>query len=91
MGYSEERLVFLDTLVTHSNNPLICELYAEPNVTHNNLLISSCHTKRGPYSQFLLIRKNCTLVESYEKHSREMKQHYILRDYLENLLRKKVE
>ena len=44
------------------------------------------HKKGGPYSQFLRIRRNCTLIESYEKHSQEMKKHYISRGYPENLL-----
>ena len=44
--------------------------------------------KGGPYSQFLRIRRNCTLIESYEKHSQEMKKLYILRGYPESLLEK---
>ena len=92
MEFSQEKIVFLDTLVKKNidQNKLLVELYTKPTDTHNYLHFKSSHpghTKRGgPYGQFLRIRRNCTLVEDYIKHSLIMKEHYINRGYPHDLV-----
>ena len=88
--HSYEKVVFLDTWVKKLKDILIVELYTKPTDTHNYLHFTSSHpkhTKRaGPYSQFLRIRRNCTLQSDYIKHSLKMKRHYLERGYPEQLI-----
>ena len=90
LEYSFEKVVFLDTWVKKLKDILIVELYTKPTDTHNYLHFTSSHpkhTKRaGPYGQFLRIRRNCTLQSDYIKHSLNMKKHYLLRGYPEQLI-----
>ena len=86
MEKSPEKVIFLDTWVKiGENNKLEVELYSKPTDTHNYLHFSSyhqSHTKRaGPFGQFLRVRRNCTKVEDYDKHSSTMKKHYLERGY----------
>ena len=87
MEFSNENIVFLDTIVKkakYSNN-LLVELYTKPTDTHNYLHFNSFHpghTKRGgPFGQFLRIRRNCTLLSDYDKHSEYIKKKYLERGY----------
>ena len=92
MEYSEEQIVFLDTIVKKSEckTKLQVELYTKPTDTHNYLHFNSfhpSHTKRaGPYGQFLRVRRNCTLISDYDKHSLMLKDKYIKRGYPEQLV-----
>ena len=84
---STEKIVFLDTWVKKppNSNSLEVELYTKPTDTHNYLHFSSFHpghTKRGgPFGQFLRVRRNCTRLDDYDKHSKVMKAHYTDRGY----------
>ena len=92
MEFSDERLVFLDTIVKKAaySNTLLVELYTKPTDTHNYLHFNSFHpghTKRGgPFGQFLRIRRNCTLITDYDKHSEYIKEKYIQRGYPASLI-----
>ena len=92
MECSDTQIVFLDTLVKKSDdkNKLLVELYTKPTDTHNYLHFNSfhpSHTKRaGPYGQFLRVRRNCSLLADYDKHSLMLKEKYILRGYPESLV-----
>ena len=92
MDSSSEKIVFLDTIVKKSktSNRLLVELYTKPTDTHNYLHFKSfhpSHTKRcGLYSQFLRIRRNCTLLSDYDSHSQMIKSKYIQRGYPESLI-----
>ena len=92
MEYSNEQIVFLDTIVKKCkfSNKLLVELYTKPTDTHNYLHFNSFHpghTKRGgPYGQFLRVRRNCTLISDYKKHSLFLKEKYLQRGYPESLL-----
>ena len=87
MEFSDEKIVFLDTIVKKSQfrQKLLVELYTKPTDTHNYLHFNSfhpSHTKRGgPYGQFLRVRRNCTLLSDYDKHSLYLKEKYLQRGY----------
>ena len=92
MEFSSERIIFLDTIVKKAlySNRLLVELYTKPTDTHNYLHFNSFHpghTKRGgPYGQFLRIRRNCSLLADYDKHSCYIKKKYTERGYPESLV-----
>ena len=87
MEFSMENIVFLDTNVKKSGDKkkLLVELYTKPTDTHNYLHFNSfhpSHTKRaGPYGQFLRVRRNCSLLSDYDKHSQMLKEKYLQRGY----------
>ena len=53
--------------------------------THSYLHYTSCHpkncTRKGPYGQFLRIKRNCTKDADFEKRAEDMKKHYAERGY----------
>ena len=77
MEYSMEKLVSLDTWAKRLGDHLVIEIYTKPTDTHNYLHFTFSHPRHlkrgGPYSQFLRVRRNCTLLSDYDKHSQEMK------------------
>ena len=83
---SEQSIDFLDTTVKiDSNRQLYTTLFERPTDTHLYLHHTSvhhkpCHTK-GPYGQFLRIRRICTKNEDFITHGLEMIQHYLNRGY----------
>ncbi len=89
---SKEQMPFLDTLVKvdKQTNTIYTELYTKDTDTHNYLSFDSCHPKHcktgGPYGEFLRIRRNCTKLEDYDKHSLLRMQDYQRRGYPENIL-----
>ena len=91
----EQSIDFLDTTVKiDSNRQLYTTLFEKPTDTHLYLHHISahhkpCHTK-GPYGQFLRIRRICTKNEDFITHGLEMMQHYLNRGYPLKSLKKHV-
>ena len=83
---SEHSIDFLDTTVKiDSARKLYTTLFEKPTGTHLYLHHTSahhrpCHTK-GPFGQFLRIRRICTKNEDFISHGLEMIQHYVKRGY----------
>ena len=92
---SEQSIDFLDTTVKiDSDRQLYTTLFEKPTDTHLYLHHTSahhkpCHTK-GPYGQFLRIRRICTKNEDFITHGLEMIQHYLNRGYPLKSLKKHV-
>ena len=84
--HSEHSIDFLDTTVKiDSARKLYTTLFEKPTDTHLYLHHTSahhrpCHTK-GPFGQFLRIRRICTKNEDFISHGLEMIQHYVKRGY----------
>ena len=77
LEHSHEKVAFLDTVVIKSNNRLITDLYRKPTDTTNYLMYKSAHPpgcKKGAYSQFLRLRRNCTNVVNYDTHAERLTQ-----------------
>ena len=89
--YSTESINFLDTTVKIDTDSLLyTTLYEKPTDTHLYLHYSSahhkpCHTK-GPYGQFLRIRRICTRNQDFIHHGFKLMEYYLNRGYpLKNL------
>ncbi len=84
---SEEEINFLDTTVKvdKSTNEIYTDLYTKDTDTQNYLSFDSCHPQHcktgGPYGEFLRIRRNCSRIEDYEKHSANRVKDYERRGY----------
>eukprot|EP00918_Siedleckia_nematoides_P074593 GHVU01163002.1.p1 GENE.GHVU01163002.1~~GHVU01163002.1.p1 ORF type:complete len:211 (+),score=5.62 GHVU01163002.1:455-1087(+) len=84
-----KEVAFLDTLVKISQDRLITDLYKTPTDTTNYLMHKSAHPsgcKKGAYSQYLRLRRNCSTVTDYDKHSTNLTDAYISRGYDESEL-----
>ena len=83
---SNHSVSFLDTIVKiDSDNTLYTTLFEKPTDTHLYLHYDSahhgpCHTK-GPYGQFLRIRRICTKNEDFINNGVKMIEHYLKRRY----------
>ena len=84
--HSLNSIDFLDTTVKiDSDRMLYTTLFEKPTDTHLYLHHTSahnrpCHTK-GPFGQFLRIRRICTKNDDFISHGLEMIQHYVKRGY----------
>ena len=88
---SKTTVNFLDTTVSLSpNGTLEVDLYSKPTDSHNYLLYTSAHTLNCkislPYSQFLRIRRICSSIDNYDKHSKTLTYHFLRRGYPEDLI-----
>ena len=84
LDHSVSEVAFLDTVVQKSNNRLITDLYRKPTDTTNYLMHNSAHPpgcKKGAYSQFLRLRRNCTTITNYDTHSDRLLEAYVSRGY----------
>ena len=90
--HSREGIIFLDTYVKRDGDSLYTDLYVKEMATHSCLLYTSCHPqnciKKGPYSQFLRIKLNCTKDADLEKYAEDMKKHYADRGYPDDIIQK---
>ena len=88
--HSTDKVIFLDTYVKRHKTGLYTDLYTKETATHSYLMYDSCHPKhcvtKGPYSQFLRIRRNCSMDADFEKHATDMKRHYRDRGYPDNVI-----
>ena len=84
LEHSYTEVAFLDTLVKKSHDHLVTDLYRKPTDTTNYLMQKSAHPpgcKKGAFSQFLRLRRNCTNVTDYDTHAERLTQAYISRGY----------
>ena len=76
--HSRNEIIFLDTYVKRDGDSLYTDLYVKETATHSYLHYTSCHpkncTRKGPYSQFLRIKRNCTKDADFEKHAEDMNE-----------------
>ena len=83
--YSSSNAVFLDTRVKIHDGSIITELYSKPTATHTYLHNSSDHPPHtllsSPLSQFIRIKRICTLLKDYRKHALDFVQFYVRRGY----------
>lgn len=83
--YSSSNVVFLDTRVKIQDGKILTELYSKPTATHTYLHNSSDHPphtiRSNPLSQFIRIRRICTLINDYRKHASEFVKFYVQRGY----------
>ena len=93
--HSREEIIFLDTYVKRDGDSLYTHLYVKETATHSYLLYTSCHPQnciqKGPYGQFLRIKRNCTKDPDFEKHAEDMKKHYADRGYPDDIIQKAYE
>ena len=87
MEYSPSEVVFLDTITKRdtTTNKLYTTLYQKPTDTHSYLHWSSAHPThcktKGPYGQFLRLKRICTKTLDYDCESNRMIQYYRDRGY----------
>ena len=84
---------FLDTTVKiNDSRNLYTTLYEKPTDTHLYLHYTSAHhapsKTKGPYGQFLRLRRICTYDHDFEHNSEKLISHYLKRGYPEKGLRK---
>ena len=83
---NEHSINFLDTTVKiDEDRSLYTTLYEKPTDTHLYLHYDSAHHspchKKGPYGQFLRIRRICTKNQDFIDNGIKMVKHYIKRGY----------
>jgi len=88
---STTKVNFLDTNVIKTvDNHIITDLYEKPTDSKNYLHFTSCHpthTKTSlPYSQFLRIRRICTLESDFLSHSNKLLEAFLERGYSKDIL-----
>ena len=90
---SHTQIDFLDTTVKiNDNREIYTTLYEKPTDTHLYLHYTSSHhapsKTKGPYGQFLRLRRICTYDIDFEQNSEKLIQYYLKRGYPEQSLRK---
>ena len=87
---SDTKIEFLDTVVFLHEGSLTTELYIKPTNAQAYLHRNSYHPKHMftslPYGEFLRTRRNCSTLESFDKHAKNMYQAFIKRGYQPALL-----
>ena len=82
---------FLDIIITKDDEGCIqTNLYCKPTDSHNYLLYSSEHPRhvlKGiPYSQFLRLRRICSIESEFLENCFMLSSHFIPRGYPKNLV-----
>ena len=89
---SKTEIPFLDILVKIVNGKLQTDLYVKPTDANNYLHYQSAHPQHCksniPYSQFLRIRRICSLDTDFNMHCNEMAQQFRDRSYPEKHIQK---
>ena len=88
---STKSVNFLDTTIyLKPTGSLEVDLYTKPTDSHNYLLFTSAHPQHCkislPYSQFLRVRRICSTIENYDKHSMIMAKHFKRRGYPQDII-----
>ena len=87
--YPKKSITFLYVTTYQEENRIKATLFVKPFDSHSYLDFSSCHPQTIkssiPYSQFLRIRRNCTELTEFIKHSVRLHSYLILRGYPLNL------
>ncbi len=83
---STEHIHFLDiTIHLNERNELWTDLYCKPTDSHNYLHYKSAHPSHCknslPYSQFLRLRRICSNMDDFIKHSGMISYHFLRRGY----------
>jgi hypothetical protein len=90
MESSETSVSFLDTRVKIVENRIQTDLYSKPTDSHSYLLYDSAHPQRCkdsiPYSQFLRVRRICSMEEDCRDHILTLTCHFMGRGYPMKLL-----
>ena len=91
VNYSFEEISFLDTIVRLDKNGNIdTSLYRKPTDTYNYVLFNSAHPLSCKsailYSQFLRIRRICTNLNDFDRHSNNMSVAFLKPGYPQNLV-----
>ena len=85
MEYSNQKMHFLDVMVTNNNGLLSTSLYTKPTDAHLYLSFDSCHPytqkKSIPYSQALRIRRICSDIGEFNRHTDHLKHYLLARKY----------
>ena len=72
------------------NNMIQTDLYSKPTDSHSYLLYDSAHPQRCkdsiPYSQFLRVRRICSLESDFKEHVLKLTSHFLIRGYPMKLL-----
>ena len=83
--WSETHVAFLDTIVRREGNHLYTDLYTKETDTHSYLHYTSSHPKhmkeKGPYGQFLRLKRNCAKDADFTDHANKMAEDYSKRGY----------
>ena len=91
--FSRTQIKFLDTTVkVNSDRELFTPLYEKPTDTHPYLHYTASHhapsKTKGPYGQFLRLRRICTYDIDFQENAEKLFKYYIKRDYLDKALPK---
>jgi hypothetical protein len=90
--YSKRTVNFLDMKVKIQNKRIQTDLYSKPTDSHSYLLYDSAHPQRCkdsiPYSQFLRVRRICSLDCDFKEHLLKFTCHFMTRGYPMALLEK---
>lgn len=85
MESSHTQVNFLDTTVYKHGNTLRVKLYTKPTDTHSYLHHKSCHPAqcltKGPFGQYLRLKRNNSNTEHYQSSARTLTKHYLKRGY----------
>ena len=90
--HSRESVTFLDTrvIIDTLDRKLYTTLYTKPTDTRDFLPFSSAHPKstktKGPYGQFLRLRRVCTRDTDFVLESKKLVNAYIKRGYPNELI-----
>ena len=90
--YSNEKIAFLDTTVKIDDDlTLYTTLYEKPTDTHLYLHYTSSHhtpcKTKGPYGQYLRLRRICTKDIDFETNAKKLTGYYLKRDYPHKMLK----
>jgi hypothetical protein len=92
LEFSTASVNFLDTKVKKVGTRLYTDLYCKPTDSHSYLQYSSAHPQRCkdsiPFSQFLRVRRICSLTTDFEQHILTFMMHFLRRGYPMPLLEK---
>ena len=88
---SPTQATFLDTTIgVTPDRSLQSTLYTKPTDSHNYLLYSSCHPRSCrdsiPYSQFLRVRRICSLESDFQTNALTLASHFKRRGYPTKLI-----
>jgi len=89
---STSQVPFLDLEIKFRDRYLISDLHTKETDAHNFVHFRSCHPrhciKNVPLSQYLRIRRICSLEEDFQFNAAKMTSHFVRRGYPKALLHK---
>lgn len=96
MECSQSSINFLDLMIyVDQESTLHSSLYRKASAGNTLLHASSAHPQplldSIPYSQFLRLRRNCTLNTDFHKVANELRERLLVRGYSRSLLKKVVQ